>query len=301
MTKRPGLNALSMFDAAARHLNFRKASEELNITQGAVAQQVRKLEAVLGVKLFVRNARGLSLSKQGLQYFTAVHEALSLIDQATDDLVGSQESLTISVTPSIASKWLVPSLPDFTAEYPEISVQVLASETLSDLENDGIDLAIRQGKKPESSRLEITRLAEISLIAVASKSYVEQGGRLFSSLEDFAELPLIQDGHRYWEQLFNEAGLVIKAPYLQFNQTALALDAAQNGQGIALVPEILARNSLQKEELTILWRSDHAFQNAGFYLLQPKSKLKNAASKSLAAWLIGKSAEFNSDQVSASR
>jgi len=301
MTKRPGLNALSMFDAAARHLNFRKASEELNITQGAVAQQVRKLEAMLGVKLFVRNARGLSLSKQGLQYFTVVHEALRLIDQATDNLVGSQESLTISVTPSIASKWLVPSLPDFTVEYPDISVQVLASETLSDLENDGIDLAIRQGKKPENSELEITRLAEISLIAVASNPFVEHGGRRFSSLEEFAELPLIQDGHRYWDQLFNEAGLGVKAPYLQFNQTALALDAAQNGQGIALVPEILARNALQKEELTILWRSNHIFKNAGFYLLQPKSKLKNAASKSLAAWLVGKSAEFNSDQVSSSR
>ncbi|MCG8492331.1 MAG: LysR substrate-binding domain-containing protein, partial [Sneathiellales bacterium] len=231
MRKRPGLNALSMFDAAARHLNFRKASEEMNITQGAVAQQVRKLEASLGVKLFARNARGLELTKNGELYHQSIEKALDLIDKATEQIVQQQDVIRISVTPSIASKWLVPLLPEFSQRYPKIAVDIIASETVTRFEKQDIDLAIRQSAKPIDSDLDIELLAPVELYAVCGSQNPISKSRTRFELGDFKSMALIQDGHRYWEKLFQEAEIKRLNTYLQFNQTALAMDAAQNGQG----------------------------------------------------------------------
>ncbi|WP_413694259.1 LysR family transcriptional regulator [Psychromonas sp. KJ10-2] len=96
---KPNLNALKMFDAAARHQNFRLAALELNLTQGAVAQQVRKLEADLGVQLFQRQARGLKLTDHGNTYHLAIHRALNIIDQATQLIQPEETTITISITP----------------------------------------------------------------------------------------------------------------------------------------------------------------------------------------------------------
>ena len=139
----PNLNSLRMFDAAARHLNFRLAADELHLSQGAVAQQVRRLEADLGHKLFQRHARGLSLTDTGRSYHQPVRQALALIEDATNTLAPAEQRVTLSVPPSFASKWLVPRLPEFEAAHPGIELRVLAEEALSNFKRDGIDLAIR--------------------------------------------------------------------------------------------------------------------------------------------------------------
>ena len=108
MARLPPLNALTAFDAAGRHLNFRLAAEEIGVTHGAVAQQVRALEAHMGVKLFHRMPRGLELTDEGRKYLAPIHHAFELIADATDGLCPHQAELTISVTPSFATKWLVP-------------------------------------------------------------------------------------------------------------------------------------------------------------------------------------------------
>lgn len=141
----PKLNALRMFDAAARHGSFRTAAEELHLTQGAVAQQVRGLEADLGVALFERKARGLSPTAEGARYHDAVRRALGIIDRATQALRPADTAVRLSVPPSFASKWLVPRLAGFAAAHPDILLDTTASETLTDFRRDGIDLAVRQG------------------------------------------------------------------------------------------------------------------------------------------------------------
>jgi LysR family transcriptional regulator, glycine cleavage system transcriptional activator len=103
----PPLNALRAFEAAARHLNFRLAADEIGVTQGAVAQQVRHLEDVLVLSLFERLLRGLALTADGLSYFSSVQRALPIIASATEALAHRASSLTISTTPSFASKWLI--------------------------------------------------------------------------------------------------------------------------------------------------------------------------------------------------
>ncbi|MEW2912009.1 LysR substrate-binding domain-containing protein [Leisingera sp. JC11] len=273
----PNLNALRMFDAAARHLNFGRAAEELHLTQGAVAQQVRRLEADLGHKLFHRHARGLTLTDTGRSYHAPVQQALALIREATDKLAPAVQRVTLSVPPSFASKWLVPRLPEFEARHPGIDLRVVAEENLTDFKRDGIDIAIRQGTKPQESSLNSALLSLVDLVAVA-----RQDSALTKEdspeLADLARHTLIQDGHRHWDLLLRQEGISAAGRVLQFNQTALAMDAALNGQGIALVPRIF----LGSQPLKVLWQAPR-LGDQGFYVLWPSAQ---GRAKTVVDWLL---------------
>ena len=273
----PNLNALRMFDAAARHLNFGRAAEELHLTQGAVAQQVRKLEADLGHKLFHRHARGLSLTDTGRSYHAPVRQALELVHDATAKLAPAVQQVTLSVPPSFASKWLVPRLPEFEAAHPGIDLRVVAEESLTDFKRDGIDIAIRQGSKPQESGLNSGLLSLVDLVAVA-KAGAALNQDNPPELADLAKQTLIQDGHRHWDLLLRQQGLTATGRILQFNQTALAMDAALNGQGIALVPRIF----LGGHPLDVLWQAPR-LGDQGFYVLWPGTK---GQAKAVAGWLL---------------
>ncbi|UWQ37316.1 LysR family transcriptional regulator [Leisingera aquaemixtae] len=273
----PNLNALRMFDAAARHLNFGRAAGELHLTQGAVAQQVRRLEADLGHKLFHRHARGLTLTDTGRSYHTPVRQALMLIREATDKLAPAVQRVTLSVPPSFASKWLVPRLPEFEARHPDIDLRVVAEESLTDFKRDGIDIAIRQGGKPQESSLNCALLSLVDLVAVASPDLALTKEESLD-LPAIAQLTLIQDGHRHWDLLLRQEGLTATGRVLQFNQTALAMDAAVNGQGIALVPRMF----LGSQPLDILWQAPR-LGDQGFYVLWPSAQ---GRAKTVVDWLL---------------
>ncbi len=280
----PNLNALRMFDAAARHLNFRRASEELNVTQGAVAQQVRRLEADLGLQLFRRKARGLTLTHVGRSYHGPIRRALAIIDSATQELRPESTRITVSVTPSFASKWLVPRLAGFTRAHPAIDVRTVASEDLADFSSDGVDIAIRQGRPPFGKGLCVELLAPLDLCAVCSPGYAREAARI-GRFADFAEHPLIQDSHGHWDALFENAGLSARHRVMQFNQTALAMDAAAIGQGIALAPWLLLDAELAKGKLVELWRDTRSDQS-GFYVLWPDRPNSNPARDTLIDWVL---------------
>ena len=281
----PNLNSLRMFDAAARHLNFRLAADELHLSQGAVAQQVRRLEADLGHKLFQRHARGLSLTDTGRSYHQPVRQALALIEEATNTLAPAEQKITLSVPPSFASKWLVPRLPKFEAAHPGIELRVLAEEALSNFTGDGIDLAIRLGPRPNEVDLRSECLSLIDLVGVAHPNVALTLGKL-TGLSDLAKSTLIQDGHHYWDQMLREAGLAAQKRILQFNQTALAMDAAMNGQGVALVPRIF----LGQQPLQQVWQAP-AMGDAGFYIVWPRKRPSNQAQQSVVDWLLSQSDE----------
>lgn len=168
MDQIPPLNALRAFDVAGRHLNFRAAAGELGVTQGAVAQQVRLLEANLGIALFERLPKGLAFTPAGRGYHARVAAAFADLRAATDILRPEAEKILISVTPTFAAKWLLPNLPDFAATHPGIDLQVLATEKVSRFHGDGIDLAVRQGQPPFGASLEATLLFRQEIIAVAA-------------------------------------------------------------------------------------------------------------------------------------
>jgi len=261
-----------MFDAAARHLNFRLAAEELHLTQGAVAQQVRRLEADLGLRLFDRKPRGLSLTEIGRSYHNSIRRGLAIIDEATEKLdprVTSKRApkVTLSVTPSFAAKWLVPRLGDFAQEHPDIDLRTVASESLSDFRTDGVDLAIRYARTPKADGLHVEPLAPIDLCAVCSPEFAEAIGPV-NRLEDLAGQPLFQDSHNHWDALFEDAALTDRGRIMQFNQTALAMDAAITGRGVALAPWLLVEAELAKGTLVEIWRDTRTDQG-GYFIVYP--------------------------------
>lgn len=280
----PKLNALRMFDAAARHLNFRRAAEELNLTQGAVAQQVRGLEADLGVKLFGREARGLSLTTQGREYHASVGRALGLIHQATQKLAPTPEQIRLSVTPSFATKWLVPRLPGFAAAHPDIDLQTDASEGLADFKSDGIDLAIRYGRPPFGENLEYEFLAPRNLSAVCSPELAKKISTI-SKVEEFVSHRLIEDGHSLWRPLLDQGDRGQHLRIMKFNQTALAMDAAANGQGIALAPYLLIEAEVARGELAVVWQ-DTTEYDRGYYLVWRERPSQAVALRTVIDWVM---------------
>ncbi len=284
----PNLNSLRMFDAAARHLNFRLAAEELNVTQGAVAQQVRRLEEDLGAALFHREARGLRFTGRGQEFHGPVRKALALIEDATRKFTPDSTSLTLSVTPSFAAKWLVPRLGRLAESHPEFEVQVVASEELANFKSDGVDLAIRQGRLSTIPGFHVEKLGPMKLCAVCSPAYAAQIGPV-NGLADILDLQLIRDGHNLWEAVFEEAGLSSRPRMLRFNQIALAVDAAANGQGIALAPRLLIASELQQGKLTELWQEPGEGAD-GFYLVYPERNKPNPALTALVDWILSEAA-----------
>ncbi|MCY6379457.1 LysR substrate-binding domain-containing protein [Hoeflea prorocentri] len=284
MARIPNLNALRMFDAAARHLNFRAAAEEMHLTQGAVAQQVRRLEADLGQKLFHRKARGLALTDTGRSLHAPVARALALIETAARQLTPERPHVTLSVTPSIASKWLVPRLPKFSATHPNIDVQIIASEALSDFQSDGADAAIRQGEPPTDANLAVELISPLRLRAACSPAFA-QGLRQIDKAAGFAGLDLVQDSHRNWDRLFAEEDIRPEKKPMQFNQTALGIDAASNGQGVVLAPKLLLDMDLDQGRLVELW-CDRRTHTSGFYAVWPKSRDTKPAVQTLVSWIL---------------
>src|SRR5688572_33121966 len=143
--RRLPLTALRSFEAAARHGSFTRAAEELHVTQGAVSRQVQALEARLGVALFERNGRTLTLSLEGRRLATAATEALERLGEAVSELTSPASVVTLSMLPSVAACWMAPRMRDFATIHPSIELRLSASRHLVDFQAEGIDAAISYG------------------------------------------------------------------------------------------------------------------------------------------------------------
>lgn len=283
----PPLNALRAFEAAARSLNFRLAAEEIGVTQGAVAQQVRHLEDVLSLKLFERLPRGLALTADGLAYFSAVQRALNLILDATEALDHRASALTISTTPSFASKWLIPRLSEFSRSYPAVEVRIMADEKLSTFKGDGVDIAIRLGKPPFGKGLAGELLFRLDIFAVGSPSLLD-GPKPLIEPADLAKHVLLHDAHDLWPEFLAALKMekrVDAAKGPRFNQSALAIDAAAAGQGIALTSEPLVERDIAAGRLRKLFDFSLSL-SLGYYLVYPEDGPDSEAKRSMRAWLL---------------
>ncbi|CAN0628012.1 Glycine cleavage system transcriptional activator [Burkholderia multivorans] len=288
--KRPGrlppLNALRAFEVSARHLNFRVAADEIGVTQGAVAQQVRHLEDTLGVRLFERVPRGLALTLDGAAYFSDVRRALDAIADATDRLARRRASLTISTTPSFASKWLIPRLSSFTDAHPAVDVRVIADQRLATFRDDGVDLAIRYGKPPFGKGLAADLLFPLDVYAVCSPS-LPAGPDALARPRDLAGHVLLHDAHDLWPEFLAalpEPVAVDAAKGPRFNQSSLAIDAAIAGQGIALASDPLVERDIAAGRLRRLF--DFAFPlSLGFYIVYPVERRDAGDAATMRDWL----------------
>jgi LysR family glycine cleavage system transcriptional activator len=147
----PSLKALRAFEATARHLSMTKAADELAVTQPAVSQQIKALEAYAGQTLLYREGQGLALTSSGKAYAERLHGAFTEIKEATDALVHRKERtgiLTVSLLPTLAQRWLIPRLGTFQASHPHIEVRFSTTARVVDLRREDVDLAIRFGEGP---------------------------------------------------------------------------------------------------------------------------------------------------------
>src|SRR5262249_17448047 len=171
----PSMSALRAFETAARTLSFTGVAEELNQTQGAISHQVNMLEARLGLKLFVREARGLKLTDAGQKYLPLVRDALDRLRTAEDLIRPTQPSvLTVTMSPNFPSKWLVPRLCGFSVTHPNLDLRISASLQHVDFSRDDIDLAIRHGTG-EWPELHVTRLCAEELSPACSPTLLQRG------------------------------------------------------------------------------------------------------------------------------
>lgn len=281
----PPLNALRAFEVAGRYLNFRLAAEEMGLTQGAVAQQVRLLEAHLGMPLFERQAKGLAFTGAGRGYHAAVGASFDGLRAATRVLRPEPGKVLVSVTPAFAAKWLIPNLPQFAEIHPDIDLRIMATERLSSFHSDGINLAIRQGAPPFGAAVDPICLFRQEVIAVASPHLVDVSA-VPLPVAALARLAKLHDGHDLWPQFLTHLGIRDESGRgLRLNQVALAIDAAISGQGVALVPRFLVARDLQAG--TLIQVTGQTLEgDKGFYLLAEPRKTRSRAVDQVRQWLV---------------
>jgi len=284
MSSLPPLNALRAFDAAGRHLNFRIAAEELGVTQGAVAQQVRLLEDHLAMPLFERLPKGLAFTAAGRGFHGRVASAFAELREATRSLRPDAGKVLISVTPTFAAKWLIPNLPAFSECHPDIDLRILATERVSSFHGDGIDLAIRQGAPPFGAAVEARLLFAHELVAVAAPTLVG-GQQLPLAPGALARMPKLHDAHDAWPAFLARLGVRDGGTRgLRLSQTALAIDAAISGQGVALVGRVLAARDIAAGHLVQVCET-RLTGRTGFFLLALKGN-RNRDADRVADWLL---------------
>lgn len=282
----PSLNGLKAFEVAARHLNFRLAAEELGVTQGAVAQQVRGLEAELGMSLFERLPRTLALTAEGRRYIADIRRALEIIARATGELKPQAIKLTISTTPSFASRWLIPRLSEFTALHPDLDLHILATERISNFAADGVDLAVRYGRPPFGPGLNAELLFEQEVIAACSPLLLA-GRNPPRTAEELSTYPLLHDAHNLWPEFVERHLTNSRSPSfkgISFSQTSHAIEAAIAGQGIVLANRGFITDDLAKGRLLRIF--DRTLRGpADFYLVWPRYR-KSPALETVIGWLL---------------
>lgn len=285
----PPLKALPDFEAAARHLSFTKAAEELFVTHGAVSRQIKSLEEFLGVALFQRLNRALRLTDEGRSYAATVRELLEHLADATDRLRARDEQggLSVSTTTSFTIKWLVPRLGRFREQHPEIDVRLQAEDRLMDFARDGVDIGIRYGRG-QYPGLKADRLLADDFVPVCSPKLLE-GPHPLREPADLRNVPLLHEmGTQIdWRMWLMAAGVqgVDPARGPVYSHSSMVIQAAVNGEGVALgrtalIAEDLASGRLVKP-FDIALKAEYAY-----YVVYQPHALERPKVKAFHDWVI---------------
>ncbi|MGE0718865.1 MAG: transcriptional regulator GcvA [Alphaproteobacteria bacterium] len=282
----PPLNALRAFEAAARHLSFTRAADELAVTQAAISHQIKSLEDWLGVLLFRRLPRRLELTEGGRDLLASIREAFDRIEAAVGRARRNDQTgpLTVSVVPSFAAKWLVPRLGRFQAEHPDIDVR-LAADIRPSRFDDGVDLAIRAGRGHWPG-LQVERLLSEELFPVCSPRLLA-GAVALCRPEDLARHTLLHDDFEHdWRMWLLAAGVSgvdwRRGP--RFSDSSMVIQAAVEGQGVALARSALAAEDLKAGRLVRPFTIDMA-SDLAYYVVAPPGHADRPKVRAFRDWL----------------
>jgi len=296
----PPLAALRAFDAAARHLSFKQAAEELNVTPAAISQQIRALEEDVGVRLFRRLPRALELTEAGRAAAPILGEGFARLAEAAGAMRAAVPSrtITVSAAPSFAAKWLVPRLERFGERYPDYDVRLDASDALADFSGDGVDVALRYGRGRYPG-LVAERLMAETTAPVCSPALIERGPPLAtpSDLRHHRLLHVVwrmeQEAAPSWRMWLRAAGVtdVDTSRGAQFSNDSLAVQAAIEGQGVALGNGVLVEADIAAGRLLLPFAEAEA-QDTRFcyYLVYPEDRAAEPRVAAFRDWLFEEAA-----------
>ncbi|MCP9269408.1 transcriptional regulator GcvA [Xenorhabdus sp. XENO-1] len=290
MSKRlPPLNALRVFDAAARHLSFTKAAEELFVTQAAVSHQMKSLEDFLGLKLFRRRNRSLLLTEDGQSYYLDIKEIFTAINDATRKLQArsAKGALTVSLSPSFAIQWLVPRLSGFNQSFPGIDVRIQAVDREEDKLADDVDVAIFYGRGHWPG-MRTDRLYPEYLLPVCSPSLL-MGERPLKTPADLVRHTLLHDSSRRdWQAYIRQLDMQQQINVQQgpiFSHSSMVIQAAVHGQGVALANNVMAQNEIDAGRLVCPFNDVLVSKNA-FYLVCHDNQAELGKIAAFRKWIL---------------
>jgi len=283
--KLPSLMAVRAFEAAARLGSFTAAAQELLLTQSAISRHVRNLETSVGIPLFHRRGRQLSLTADGRTYMNVAGDAFDRIAAATAALrcPRDQRVFTISMPASLAAKWFTPRLSDFLASCPNVDLCVRASSRILDFDGDTVDAAICYGKG-DWPALQVEELVREQVFPVCSPDYLRSCGNAI----DFRRVTLlhgeIREGWQMWLKAAGQHEInATRGP--QFDDAASLLQAAIEGLGIALGRTLIVANDLTAGRLVAPFATALDAESA-CWLVVPKTHPAHPRLSDFRRWLF---------------
>jgi LysR family glycine cleavage system transcriptional activator len=306
----PSLDFFKGFEAAARHLSFTKAAEELFVTQSAVSRQIQALESRLGVALFLRRNRGLALTEAGEQLRRAVDSALRTLHQAVEQVSPGATPKMVTVTSSIAfsSLWLIPRLSGFRRLHPDVDVRISANNQVLDLDRERIDLAIRYCPSRAAPTGSVRLFGE-EILPVCSPALLRDRTRPLKSPQDLRHHVLLHYDEPQrpapwltWNVWLETAGVpdLEPADSLRFNHYDQTIGAALAGQGVALGRRPLVKKLLADGALVAPFPLGSVTDRAYFIVRTPATSGRPEVSH-FVEWLIAEAAAMTAREGDAGR
>jgi len=303
MNKLPPLKSLQAFEAAGRHLSFTEAARELNVTPGAISQQMRMLEEFLEVTLFKRMNRSIMLTEDGQIFLPSISEGFGQFSEAVAMLREKRREgpLTITSAPSFVSKWLIPRLAKFKSEYPGIDVRIDTSDRLVDFKHEDIDVGIRfgNGVYPE---LDTVFLFSFDLIPVCAPQLMQQGQGL-KQISDLTNHTLLHSNYDEIDPGFPDWAMWLKVVEaddvdaghgIYFNQSDLLFQAALDGQGVALLANVMAEPEIRAGRLVQPFATRLPVK-LNYHLVTSPGKARIPKVAAFRQWILAESAYLRDD------
>ena len=290
----PPLNALRAFEAAARHLSFAKAAEELNVTPAAVSHQIKGLEEQLGVKLFRRANRAIWLTEEGQSCLPDLREGFDRLAAGIQRLRNQQARgiLTVSTAPGFASKWLVSRLDRFRSANPEIDVRLDANTQVVDFERDGVDISVRYGLgKYEGVDARLLLCEEVGPVCSPA---LAAGDPPLETPEDLRQHTLLHEDQFFHDEPFPDWRMWLHAAGVRdidsergprFSSSELTLQAAIDGHGVALGRSVMAESDIKLGRLVQPFAISYPVAFA-YYLVMPFGWRERPKVVAFARWLM---------------
>jgi LysR family transcriptional regulator, glycine cleavage system transcriptional activator len=284
----PPLNSLKCFEAAGRLLSFTDAASELNVTQAAISHQIKVIENFLGVKLFDRYPRRLSLTEQGKTLLPEVIEAFDQVSNAVAAINKGRFSnvLSVRLAPSFAAKWLSPRLKYFWLQYPEIDLRLYHAHAAVDFEREEIDIAVTYGKG-DWPDVVVEKLLSLDFFPVCAPAFLHKDKPL-NRIENLRYYALLHDAdYECWSDWLALAGVdgVDVNRGTVIDDTNVLIQAAIDGQGVALGSTTFVEDLIESGRLVkpfdISLVNDFAY-----YVVYPEAHLKNPAVRAFKDWLL---------------